>query len=56
MPTTDNAPSAIWPDPNWRDTQADPCTCRPGDGTDECPRYDECLEAFSAAQEAARAR
>lgn len=43
-----------WPDPNWRDTQDEPCTCRPGDGSDDCPRFDECFAAFSQAQEAAR--
>lgn len=45
----------IWPDPNWRDTQEDPCSCIAGDGTNECERYDECYEAWHRAQAAARA-
>jgi hypothetical protein len=39
---------------HWRDMMDDPCTCSPGDGSDECERYHECLSAWLRVCHAAR--
>lgn len=33
---------------DWRATMEHPCTCGPRPSTDECPRVEECYEAWSA--------
>lgn len=36
----------VWAGQDWRQTMADPCTCKPG--TEGCPRESECFAAWLA--------
>ena len=34
------------PKEDWPLAPTDPCTCSPGDGSETCPREDECYENY----------